>query len=117
MRVKLSEKFKDEREEVCNEIISILKLDNNNSFLLYELDNDIDKQNKILNLKDKIQKYFAVSNISVFKPNYQCKKPYLNIIRSILRQQNYTVKNSQIEKSNGDGTFFRSTKYRIFRNN
>jgi hypothetical protein len=54
MRIKLSEKFQTEREDICNEIITILDLDNDKSFLLYELDEDNEKQNKILNLKEKI---------------------------------------------------------------
>jgi len=44
MRVKLSEKFKDEREQICNKLIEILDLDDNNSFLLADLDNDTEKQ-------------------------------------------------------------------------
>ena len=34
MRVKLSEKYKIEREEICKKIIDILKLDDNQSFIL-----------------------------------------------------------------------------------
>ena len=117
MRIKLSEKYQTEREEMCNKIISILELDENNSFLLCELDNDTEKQNKILELKEDIQKYFSVSCISSFRPNFECKRPYLNIVRSILRKQNYIFERSEIEKSKSDGSFFRSTKYRIFRNN
>ena len=51
MRIKLSEKFNNEREEICKKIISIIGLDENNSFLLCDLDNDIEKQQKILDLK------------------------------------------------------------------
>jgi hypothetical protein len=57
MRVKLSEKFKDEREDICNKLIEILDLDEKNSFLLNDLDNDTDKQNAILNMKDEIKHY------------------------------------------------------------
>jgi hypothetical protein len=117
MRIKLSEKFPIEREEICDKIISILDLDENKSFLLCELDNDIEKQNKILEMKEDIQKYFSVSCISSFRPNFDCKRPYLNIVRSILRKQNYIFERSEIEKSKNDGSFFRSTKYKIFRNN
>ena len=116
MRIKLSEKYQNEREDICKKLISIIELDENKSFLLCDLDNDIAKQNKIIEMKDDIQKYFACSTISSFKPNFECKRPYLNIIRSILRQQNYVFERSEIEKSNGDGSFFRSTKYKIFRN-
>lgn len=116
MRIKLSEKFKNEREEICNKLIDILSLDDNNCFLLYELDNDIEKQNRILGMKDEIKKYFAVSCISAFKPNFECKRPYLNIVRSILRKQNYVFNRIPIEKYK-DGIFDRTTKYYIFRNN
>jgi hypothetical protein len=116
MRIKLSEKYLTEREEICNKIISILGLKEDNTFLLCELDEDIEKQNKIMDLKEEIQKYFACSTISSFKPNFECKRPYLNIIRSILRKQNYnfvgndyTIKINNIPK--------KTIKYIIFRNN
>jgi len=116
MRIKLSDKYQNEREEICNKIITILELKEDNTFLLYELDDDIEKQNKILELKEEIQKYFACSTISSFKPNFECKRPYLNIIRSILRKQNYnfigndyTIKINNIPK--------KTIKYVIFRNN
>jgi hypothetical protein len=50
MRIKLSEKYLTEREEICNKIISILGLKEDNTFLLCELDEDIEKQNKIMDL-------------------------------------------------------------------
>jgi hypothetical protein len=115
MRIKLSEKYLTEREEICNKIITILGLKEDNTFLLCELDEDIEKQNKILEMKEEIQKYFACSTISSFKPNFNCKRPYLNIIRSILRKQNYnfvgndyTIKINNIPK--------KTIKYIIFRN-
>ena len=44
MRIKLSEKYNNEREDVCSKIINIVDLDENNSFLLCDLDKDIEKQ-------------------------------------------------------------------------
>lgn len=80
MRVKLCNKYKVKREDICKKLIDILKLDANNSFILCELDADIEKQTSILNMKEEIQKYFACSEISSFKPNFECKRPYLNIV-------------------------------------
>jgi hypothetical protein len=115
MRIKLSEKYQNEREDICNKIISILELKEDNFFLLCELDEDIEKQNKILELKEEIKKYFACSTISSFKPNFECKRPYLNIIRSILRKQNYTfIGNDYTIKINNIPT--KTIKYIIFRN-
>ena len=47
MRVKLCEKYQTEREAVCNRLIEIVDLDDDNSFLLSELDENTDKQNAI----------------------------------------------------------------------
>ena len=111
MRTKLSDKYQAEREVICNKIIEIL---GDKTFILCDLDEDIEKQNKILELKPEIQQYFACSTISSFKPNFECKRPYLNIIRSILRKQNYTfVGNDYTVKKNNIPN--KTIKYIIFR--
>ena len=117
MRIKLSEKFNNEREEICIKLINILDLDNNKCFLLCDLDKDVEKQQRILDMKEEIQKYFACSTISSFKPNFDCKRPYLNIVRSILRQQNYnfigndyTIKINSVSKKTIKYIIFRETK-------
>jgi hypothetical protein len=43
---KLSEKFKDEREAICDKIIEILKL-SNGEFILCELDENTEKQQRL----------------------------------------------------------------------
>jgi hypothetical protein len=114
MPIKLSEKFQNEREQICKILISIIELDDNKCFLLSELDDNIDKQNKILEMKSEIQQCFACSTISSFKPNFECKRPYLNIIRSILRKQGYTfIGNDYTIKVNGVPK--KTIKYYIFR--
>jgi hypothetical protein len=114
MRVKLCEKYADEREEICKKIIDILELDENHSFLLSELDDNLEKQNELLALKDDINKCFAVSKISTFKPNFECKRPYLNLARSILRKQGYTFisTNCEIKINN---VLKKTQRYVVFR--
>lgn len=114
MRVKLCEKYQTEREAVCNRLIEIVDLDDDNSFLLSELDENTDKQNAILEMKDEIKKYFACSEISAFKPNMETKRPYLNIIRGILRKQGYNISSGDILVKE---TKIRTKKFIIFRNN
>jgi len=116
MREKLCDKYKQEREEICKKLIDILQLDANNSFLLSELDEDTEKQTAILNMKEEIQKYFACSEISSFKPNFECKRPYLNIVRGILRKQEYTFISTDFDIKIND-VLKRTQKYIIFRNN
>lgn len=115
MRVKLSDKYPEQREAICKKIISILELNDHNEFLLCDLDSDLEKQQKILDLKEEIKLYFACSTISSFKPNFECKRPYLNIIRSILRQQDYVVTCKDIELKLEAGIYKRTMKYIISR--
>jgi hypothetical protein len=117
MRIKLCEKYKIEREDICKNIIDILKLDANNSFILCELEKDTEKQTAILNMKDEIKKYFACSEISSFKPNFECKRPYLNIARGILRKQGYTFENHNILYKLENGNYKKTMKYKVFRDN
>ncbi len=116
MRVKLCEKYKIEREDICKKIIDILKLDDNQCFILCELDENKETQTAILNMKEEIQKCFACSEISSFKPNFECKRPYLNVVRGILRKQGYTFVSTDIDIKIND-VVKRTTKYIIFRNN
>jgi len=113
---KLSEKFKDEREAICDKIIEILEL-TNGEFILCNLDENIEKQQKLLELKTEIMKYFECSSISTFKPNFECKKPYLNLVRGILRKQGYTVESFDYWIKYENGLLKRSKKYKIFRDN
>ena len=115
MRVKLCDKYIIEREEVCKKLIDIIQLDSHHSFLLSEFDADIEKQTAILNMKEEIQKYFACSEISSFKPNFECKRPYLNIIRGILRKQGYTFVGSAIVIKLATGEYKSTKKYHIFK--
>lgn len=115
MRTKLSEKYHNEREEICNKLIDIIQISLDGHFLLSNLDLDIEKQNKILEMKNDIKKYFAVSTISSFKPNFTCKRPYLNIIRSILRQQGYIIEGKDHEFKIDENIYKRTIKYTIFR--
>ena len=113
MRIKLCDKYKTEREEICKKLIAIVGTE----FYLSDLDEDIEKQNTILALKDEIQKVFACSEISSFKPNFDCKRPYLNVVRGILRKQGYVFNGSSnvIKLENGESKT--TKKYFIFRNN
>ena len=51
--------YKKEQDEITDKIINILELDNENSIILYNLDNDKTKQDKILELIPEIRKYYS----------------------------------------------------------
>ncbi len=82
--------YAKEQEDISNKLIKILNLDEENSITLYELDNNIEKQNKINNLIPDIKKYFNYMNvISITYPD-RCKRKYLSIIKFILKK-NYKI--------------------------
>jgi len=115
MRQKLCDKYQEEREKICQDMINVLELDEKHTFLLSDLDTDVEKQEKIMGMKETIQKVFACSTISSFKPNFACKRPYLNIIRSILRKQGYQFVGTDLVIKK-DGVLKKTIKYLIFRN-
>ena len=80
-----SELYKNEQLEICDKLISILQLDNMNSTTLYELDNNKDKQKKILELIPDIRKYFSFSVIIGASDPEKSKRPWLSIIRNITK--------------------------------
>ena len=75
-----------------------------------------EKQKTILDMKEDIQMCFACSEISSFKPNFKCKRPYLNVVRGILRKQGYSFISTDIDIKIND-VVKRTKKYIILRNN
>lgn len=109
--IKLSEKYKTEREKICNKIIDIVGTE----FLLCDLENNQDIQQSILSLKDEIQKYFAVSAIAPYKPHMEgnVKRDYLIIVKYVLKQLGYSIKSSSFLRNESNGLCRRTTKYKI----
>ena len=93
--------YAKEQKEICDKVIDILKLDQNNSILLYELDNDIDKQNQIMKLISDIRKYFRFDNIMGVREPEKIDRPWLSIIRHTTKNFYYMkYKDKQIRIDN-----------------
>lgn len=82
MRLK-SELYKDEQNEICDKLIDILELDDDNSITLYQLDNDKNKQQKILDLIPDIRKYFSFGTICGASEPTKVQRPWMSIVRHI----------------------------------
>ena len=115
MRIKLSEQYPKEREDICNRLLTILDLKEDNTFLLCDLDEDILKQEKILAMKEEIQKYFACSEISALKHQYECKNIYLHLIRGIVKKNGYSIYGKVFYKKYENEESKKTIKYEIFR--
>ena len=84
MRLK-SELYKKEQEEIVDKIIDILELDEDNQITLHELDNDEDKQKKILDMIPNMRKYFAFNKVKAIAEPKKSKRPWLAMIRQLTK--------------------------------
>lgn len=89
MRLK-SELYKKEQNEIVDKIIQILELDEENNIILYNLDNNKDKQDKILALIPDIRKYYSFTTVIGASEPDKAKRPYLSIIRQLTKSK-YTM--------------------------
>ena len=104
MRLK-SELYKQEQEEIIDKIITILDLEHKPTYTLYELDNNNEIQNKIMELIPEIRKWFAFNNMKAVGEPEKRKRPWLSIIKQLTKMKyllqikdiRYTVNNIQIK--------------------
>ena len=94
--------YKKEQDDLVDKIINILELDDENSIILYNLDNNKIKQDKILELIPEIRKYYSFSTIIGASEPTKAKRPYLSIIRQLLKSKyklnnyDYRIKQDKI---------------------
>ena len=64
MRLK-SELYKKEQDDISDKIISILDLENKNTYTLYELDQNTEIQTQIMKLIPEIRKWFSFTPLKI----------------------------------------------------
>lgn len=101
--------YRQEQEEIIESIIDIIQLDNNKSISLYDLDNDMEKQDKIMNMIPEIRKFFSFSTIIGASEPHRAKRPYLSIIKQLCKKKyDISVYDCRIKI---DGKDVRSKRY------
>ena len=91
--------------------LSILDLSETNFITLYELDNDKEKQEKIIELIPDIRKYFSFNSIKAVGEPHRIKRPWLSIIKQITKLK-YTITTKDHRIKMGDKVE-RTILYRI----
>lgn len=87
MRISKAQKFEKEQYMIQQEIIGLLGLEDGNGFFLYELDRDQEKINQIMEMVPEIWKYFAHMNVTGLLYPEKCKRPWLSIVRGVLKNE------------------------------
>jgi hypothetical protein len=109
-------KYDNERKNVLNQLFNILGIDeNNNSFLTHELDSDLNKQNKIIELESDIKKYFICGHWNYFK-DHTMKRRYLSLIKNIVKHMGLQIMITTNLIKNDDNTSKRRKIYHIVKN-
>lgn len=92
MRLK-SELYKKEQHEIIEKIITILDLENKNTYTLYELDKNEEMQKQIMGLIPEIRKWFSFNGIKAVGEPQKIKRPWLSIIKHLLKTKYLTQTN------------------------
>ena len=71
MRLK-SELYAKQQDETIDKIINILDLQNITSYTLYDFDNNVDIQNKIMELIPEIRKWFSFNGMKAVRAVVGC---------------------------------------------
>jgi len=104
-----SDLYKEQQSYIVDKLIYILSLDKDNGITLYDLDNNEDIKEKILYLIPEIKKYFRFDCIHGVRNTETVKRPYLSIIRNIIKlKYNMVISNYHIKK---DNKHIRTKKY------
>ena len=102
--------YPEEQKAVRAELITILELDDQNSFLLSFVKDDTVKQKKIMDLLPKIRTYFSTSHIPAFAYPENAKRAWLSIIRHLLKGE-YNMKKKAYQKMLDTGKYLRTIRY------
>jgi hypothetical protein len=108
MRLK-SELYKKEQEDIVDKIVKILDLENKTEYTLYELDKNVEIQNKIMELIPEIRKYYSFNGIKAVGEPSKIKRPWLSIIKHLIKQKYNMV--SLDYHFTEDGNHIRTQKY------
>lgn len=109
-----SELYKKEQDEIIEKIISILDLDDKNSIILYNLENDKNKIDKIMKLIPDIRKYFSLSYINAISNPDKVKRPWLSMIRKLTKSK-YEMLSCDYRIKQKDKKDIRTKKYIFYK--
>jgi len=108
MRLK-SELYKKEQDEIIEKIITILDLENKNTYTLYELDKNEEIQKQIMELIPEIRKWFSFNGLKAVGEPSKIKRPWLSIIKQLTKTK-YNIESNDFQFTK-DGKYIRTHKY------
>lgn len=108
------ELYPKEQKQIKEELLEILELDEHHSILLNELDDNTEKQTQIMKLLPRIRTFFSMSRITAFAYPESAKRPWLSIIRHLLKDD-YDMVSADWRVKTGNGKDIRTKRYYFLR--
>ena len=94
----------DKQKEVLDKIYKILNInEDNKTFSLKELDENVDKQNAILGLEGEIKEGFCYSKWTCFKK--EMSRKWLSLLKYVVKDMGVQMVNSRKSFKKDDGKF------------
>jgi hypothetical protein len=109
MRFK-NELYPQEQEAIKSELLNIICLDDKNSIVLYNVDNDEEKQTNIMKLLPRIRTFFSMSRVTAFSYPERIQRPWLSIIKHLLKDD-YDIMSKDCKIKSKDGITIRTKRY------
>jgi len=95
-----SDLYKEQQYLIVDKIFNILNLEEDNSTTLYDLDNNENIKQQLIDLIPEIKKYFRFDCIHGVRNTETVKRPYLSIIRNIIKLKYNMITNNYHTKRN-----------------
>ena len=109
--------FLNQQLLIKDKLLELLNITNNkNYFTLYDIDNDLEKQNSILSLATECEKYFATSKWTYFaniKKEKNTLRPALVLAKNILTSMNIDLINTTCTITDNNKKKIATSKYII----
>jgi len=100
-----------QQKNVLDKLLKIIGDEN----ILYNFDKNDKLQKEIMNLTDDVKKYYACSNCSAIN-NKNCKKPYLTLLKFIMKKHGCKIKSSDHTIKLDSNIFIRTKIYKFINN-
>lgn len=109
-----NKRFTKERNIILNNIYDIIGItETKKTFCAYDLDTNIELQNKILGLIDEISKYFSTSLWPSFRPGKPVSKRYLSIVKSVIKDMDIKLSTCNIRFVNESKKRINTSSYTL----
>ena len=105
-------KYSADQERMLGVLLEVLNFNGDLTFLLTDLDENTELQQRIMDLGPDIRKYYPASSC-VGLNNRTCKRAYLSIIRFLLKHHGRELYSNDYTVKMGDKQYRKTKRYKI----